>query len=69
MVVSQGMQMHNCKIIHYTVQVSPLSLTDRLINFKSMGTCEKSWNCLQKCSWSAKKKKKPILVYLQGFKT
>lgn len=44
-----------------TLQVSFLSMTDRLINFKRMGTyCEKSWNYLQKCSWSAKLKKIPF---------
>lgn len=58
MVASWGMQMCNWKIIHYNVQVSLLSLTDRLINFKRMGTyCEISWNCPQKCSWSASLKK------------
>lgn len=38
MMASQGIQMRNWEIIHYTMQVSLLSLTDRLINFKSMGT-------------------------------
>lgn len=38
MVALQGMQMSNWKSIHDTLQVSRLSLTDRLISFKNMET-------------------------------
>lgn len=69
MVASQGMQMSNWKNIRYTLQVSLLCLTDRLINFKSMGTyCEKN---LEGCSEMqlGVLAEKPILVDSQGFKT
>lgn len=54
MAALQGMQISNWKSTHYTLQVSCLSLTDRLINFKNMGTyCAKKLGSLRKCSWRA----------------
>lgn len=38
MAALQGMQTSNWKSTHYTLQILCLSLTDRLINFKNMGT-------------------------------
>lgn len=69
MVALQGMQMSNWKSIHDTLQVSRLSLTDRLISFKNMETyCGKKLGSVLGNAVGVLVKK-TILVNSPGFKT